>query len=158
MDIEIRRARAGDLPRMVELWNQLMGFHQELDPTYRLLPDAGERWVKYIETKFDDDEWRVLVAECNGRVVGYAVAAVQDYPPVFENPRHGFLQEIAVLAELREQGIGRSLVDATVEWLGREGVAETIVRIDERNPASLALFASAGFHRFVAVKRRIMKE
>ena len=158
MDIEIRRAKAGDLPEMVELWNLLMGFHQELDPTYELLPDAAERWVKYIETKFEDDEWRVLVAERNGRVVGYAVAAVQEYPPVFENPQHGFLQEIAVLREFRRQGIGRGLVEAAVEWLAGRDVAETTVRIDERNPASLALFASAGFDRFVAVKRKIMKK
>ncbi len=158
MDIEIRRAKPNDLPEMVELWKQLMGFHQDLDPTYKLLPDAAERWVKYIVTKFDDDEWRVLVADANGRVVGYAVAAVQEYPPVFKNPQHGFVQEIAVREELRKQGIGRALVDAAVEWLAGQDVAETTVRIDERNPASLALFASAGFDRFVAVKRRIMKE
>lgn len=158
MDIEIRRAKSNDLPQMVELWKQLMGFHQELDSTYKLLPDAVERWTKYIESKFDDDEWRVLVAERKGRIVGYTAAAVQEYPPVFESPQHGFLQEVAVLCEFRRQGIGRSLVDAAVEWLGSQGVPETTVRIDERNPASKALFAGAGFEPFVAVKRKVMKE
>ena len=158
MDIGIRRARPDDLPQMVELWDQLMGFHQDLDPTYKLLPDAAERWVKYIETKFDDEDWRVLVAECNGRVVGYAAAAVQEYPPVFENPQHGFLQEIVVRIEFRRQGIGRNLVDAAVKWLGGKDVPETTVRIDERNPASLALFNNAGFDPFVAVKRKIMRD
>ena len=158
MDIQIRKAKWGDLPALVELWVEFMQFHAEIDPGYDLLDDAPERWVDYIRPKFEDKDWCVLVADCSGDVIGYTVATIQDYPPVFQRTTHGFVQEIAVQAAHRHSGVGSRLVEAAETWLRSKGVPEITVRIDERNPASKALFSSRGFEPWVVVRRKIISD
>ena len=143
---------------MVELWNMFMDFHVDLDPGYEMLEDAAERWAGYISPKFDDEDWCVRVALDGSEVVGYAVATIQEYPPVFVITRHGFLQEIAVAESHRKRGVGRKLVETAEAWLRSRGMPEVTVRIDERNPASKALFRSAGFEPWVVMRKKILRE
>lgn len=158
MKVTIREAHPEDLPAMVPLWQQLMDFHEDLEGTYNLVDDAVERWTKYISPKFDDDNWHILVAELGGKLVGYTAVIVQDYPPVFIATRHGFVETISVDEAHRGKGIGKKLVAAAEVWLQSRGVPEVNVRIDERNPASKAMFASRGFEPWVVVRRKQFKE
>ena len=158
MKVTIREARLEDLRAMVPLWQQLMDFHEDLEGTYNLVDDAVERWTKYIGPKFDDEDWYILVAELGGKLVGYTAVIVQDYPPVFIATKHGFVETISVDEAHRGKGIGKQLLEAAEVWLRSRGVPEVTVRIDERNPASKALFGSAGFEPFVVVRRKKIKE
>lgn len=158
MDVQIRKVKWGDLPALVELWLEFMQYHAEIDPGYEMVDDAAERWVDYIRPKIEDDDWRILVAVSGEQVVGYTAAVVQEYPPVFKSPQHGFVQEIAVRKAFRKSGIGTLLVREAEAWLRRKGVPEITVRIDERNPASKALFKSRGFLPWVVVRKKIIED
>jgi GNAT superfamily N-acetyltransferase len=135
-----------------------MAFHEALDESHTLVDDATERWVRYIGPKFADENWRIFVAERGDELVGYVAAIIQDHPPVFVSTKHGFVETISVDEAHRRQGIGKRLVRAAENWLRSCGVPEITVRIDERNPASKALFASAGFEPSVVVRRKSIKE
>lgn len=141
----IRFAKPSDIPRLVELWTELMDFHVPFDPAYTRSSDAVDNWIKYVESKFDDDNCRLFVAETGGKVVGYVGAVVKQYPPVFEVLNYGFIEEIAVTREFRQQGIGGQLAQAAEQWLRSTGVNQIDVKIDVANEASLALFRGRGF-------------
>lgn len=152
--MHIRKAERADLPRVIELWEALMDFHQALDPRYSRVDDATERWLDYIGPKIDGEDYRMFIAEEGGRVAGYVVAIVQDHPPVYQSTRYGFIETIVVDEGFRQAGLGRRLVGTAEEWLSSRGVPEITVRIDERNTASKALFAGAGFEPWVEHRRK----
>jgi ribosomal protein S18 acetylase RimI-like enzyme len=122
-----------------------MDHHMQYDSAYSRSGDAVDNWVKYIETKFSDNNCQLFVAETGDCVVGYVGAIVKEYPPVFEVLKYGFIEEIAVTREYRRQGIGRQLAEAAISWLKSTGVTELNVKIDVENEASMALFRGRGF-------------
>ena len=143
--MKIRPAIPSDIPRLLELWTEFMDFHVPFDSAYARSGDAADNWVKYVKSKFSDDNCRLFVAETTGQVVGYVGAVVKEYPPVFEVLKYGFIEEIAVTRVFRQRGIGGQLADAAVNWLQSTGVTELNVKIDVANEASMALFRGKGF-------------
>lgn len=141
----IRYAKPSDIQSLVELWVEFMDFHVPFDPSYARSDDAVDNWVKYVKSKFNDDSCQLFVAETGGRVVGYVGAVVKEYPPVFEVLKYGFIEEIAVTRDFRQQGIGGQLAGAAEKWLRSKGVNQVDVKIDVANEASMALFQGRGF-------------
>jgi GNAT superfamily N-acetyltransferase len=156
MDVTVREAHPGDLPEIVPLWLQLMSFHEELDAGYSMVEDAAERWIRYIAPSFNDESWRIFVAQIEDELVGYAAVVIQDHPPVYVSTKHGVLESIAVSREHRGRGIGKRLVRAAEQWLRSRDVFEMTVRIDERNTASRALFGSRAFEPWIVVRRKVL--
>jgi GNAT superfamily N-acetyltransferase len=154
MAFVVRTAVAADLPAIVVLWRVLMDYHAALDPGYTMVDDAEQRWIDYIAPKFEDADWFVVVAEQHGEIIGYAIAMVREHPPIFVSRLNGFVETIAVRSDCRGRGVGSALVAAAEAWCWSRGVPEITVRIDERNPASKALFAAAGFEPWVVVRRK----
>jgi ribosomal protein S18 acetylase RimI-like enzyme len=59
----------------------------------------------------------------------------------------GVLHDIVVDPAERRNGVGRMLLEATVETLASRGVPRVVLWTAERNEAAQRLFASAGFRR-----------
>ncbi len=86
-----------------------------------------------------------LVAELEGRVVGYAYAGA--YRP---RPAYRFTVESSVYVhpDLQGRGIGRALLGALIESCGREGCRQMIAVIgDSANISSIRLHEHFGFRR-----------
>ena len=158
MKATIRRATAADLPALGLLWEEFMDYHRDIDPNYARVDDATERWFSFIEPKFDDEDWRFLVAECDSGLVGFVCAMIREHPPVFRSTRHGYIESIAVAGAHRRQGIGRRLMREAELWLRSKGITEINANIDARNPKSLGLFNSRGFDPWLVVKRKIIEQ
>lgn len=84
-----------------------------------------------------------LVADDNGRIVGYAMSRT-----VIDESE---LLNIAVTAERRGQGIGTELLNAVIERCRRAGAFDMWLEVRTSNTGARALYAS---HGFVAVGLR----
>jgi ribosomal protein S18 acetylase RimI-like enzyme len=89
----------------------------------------------------------VLVAEEEGRVVGYTYAGVEGIDYMSLRGPAGILYDIIVDPEARGRGIGRRLLDATLAFLTSHGAPRVVLSTAEGNVAAQRLFASAGFRR-----------
>ena len=78
-----------------------------------------------------------LVLEDADRVVGHAVVSVA--------AEDAELQRIAVDIDLRGQGLGRRLLDASLADAAARGAERVVLEVRETNEAALALYAAAGF-------------
>lgn len=92
----------------------------------------------------------VLVAEDAGRLVGFTAGYRTPFSefPFLEGivrERSSYMDEIAVLASMRGRGVGRSLGEAYLQAVVKQGMEQAVLRTDERNGASMALFRSLGF-------------
>ena len=89
----------------------------------------------------------VLVAEREGEVVGYTYSGVEGNDYMSLRGPAGVLYDIVVDPAHRRQGIGRMLVEATLEALKARGAPRVVLSTAEKNTAAQRLFDSAGFRR-----------
>jgi ribosomal protein S18 acetylase RimI-like enzyme len=89
----------------------------------------------------------VLVAERGGGVLGYTYASVEGYDYMSLRGPAGVLNDIVVDPPERGRGIGRMLLEATIDELKTRGVPRVVLSTAEQNEAAQHLFARAGFRR-----------
>ncbi len=66
--------------------------------------------------------------------------------------RSSYMDEIAVRADKRLRGVGTRLGKEYIEAVRQQGLAEVVLRTDERNTSSIALFRKLGFSGIVDIK------
>lgn len=72
-------------------------------------------------------------------LTGYAISG--------RDGKQGFLQRLAVAPEAQGQGLGRALVQDSLQWLGRWRVQQVLVNTPVDNEPALHLYQSLGFRR-----------
>ena len=152
--VGVREAVPADVERLIELWIELMDFHRDRDPFFARSPDAYDRFAEFITSKMDADDAVVLVAEEDRSLLGFSMAMVRDYPPVFETTRHGFIQDVIVTEQTRRRGIGTRLYEETMEWIRARGVSRVELEVASTNPISQAFWYAMGFRD--TVKRLVV--
>ena len=127
MSVTIRRATVSDV-------DALWGLEQGL-----FLNDAWSRelFVDEIGHPFS----YYLVAEDGGEIVGYA--GLRAAP---ENADQGDIQTLAVVPQLRGQGLGRTLLGQLMKEAENRGVNALFLEVRADNPVATALYHSVGFH------------
>ena len=133
---------------IVRLWEQLAGFHEELDPFYATCDGAGSDFEIHLRQAIDAEDFLVLVCENEGAVVGYALSSVELHPPVLECRRFGHVNDLVVDEAFRRRGAGRMLVAATVAWFEERDIDRVELEVAETNGPGLAFWRAVGFADF----------
>ena len=131
----------------------------DVDALTRIYNEGIEDRVATFETRLRDateiaawlgDDLPLLVAECDGRVVGFA--RVMPYSP---RPVYATVGEHAVYVarDARGAGLGRRLLDELVRTAERAGLHKLSSRVFTDNAASRAIHRAAGFEE-VGIQRR----
>jgi GNAT superfamily N-acetyltransferase len=147
--IRVRRARRDDLDALLDLWQELLDYHANLDR--RFAPAAGGRQLfrPTLEAWMADDKWRVLVAEADGQVVGYTIGHIADNPPILEMQQYACVTDICVAPGWRRTGAGRKLFSALRAWFRRHGLSAMQVSVATFNPVSQAFWRTMGFSDYL---------
>lgn len=145
----IRPATRADLSAVGRLGALLVRMHHEFDPARFIAagPGTEQGYAGFLGTQLDDPDAVVLVAERNGQVVGYTYAGVEGWDYMALRGPAGVLHDIVVDPAERGHGVGRLLLDATVEALQARGAPRVVLSTAEGNAAAQRLFARAGFRR-----------
>jgi ribosomal protein S18 acetylase RimI-like enzyme len=145
-EVMIRLITPADAPAIAELWKSLVAYHQGLDSALPgEAPNGAGRYTKRLLQHLDDTNTRALVAEEDGRVVGFILGMIVDLlPDTFAQEPGGFLADIYVHTDYRRQGIGRALVNELQAWFRDKGVTHYDWHVAARNPEGLAFWRSLG--------------
>ncbi len=82
-----------------------------------------------------------LLHERNGRLAGFCWTKVHsDHDPVL-----GEIYVVAVDPDFQGQGLGRRLVVAGLDWLGRNRIGTAMLYVDRDNAPAVRLYESLGF-------------
>lgn len=93
---------------------------------------------------------RYLVAELDGRIIGYAGAHL-----ILDE---GHITNVAVLEEVRGKGVGRALLAQLMQYASNLGVAYLTLEVRASNQAAISLYQSFGFIKVGIRKNYYMPE
>ena len=147
--VGIRRAKPGDLAAIGRLGALLVRVHHDFDPQRFIAPTPRTEhgYGSFLGTQLDEPNVIVLVAERAGEVIGYTYAGVEGNDYMSLRGPAGVLYDIVVEPAHRGHGVGRMLLDATLEALKARGAPRVLLSTAEQNAAAQRLFARAGFRR-----------
>jgi ribosomal protein S18 acetylase RimI-like enzyme len=142
----VRQATPEDLQAVGDLWELLIEQHRQLEPRFwESAPDGREKCLEFVTASLDADDRVLLVAEVEGRVVGFAHSMVADGPPPMRPRRIGHITDLVVHAGCRRRGIGRALVGGVRQWLAEKGADETRLSAAVANPDAVAFWRALGY-------------
>ena len=143
----IRRAESADAARLGALGAALMRAHYAFDPQRFLAAGAHAEsgYAAFLRSQIENDESIVLVAEADGRIIGYVFAALE--PMSWKELRGpaGFIHDVLIEEDARASGAGTALIEAALGWMRDRGAARAILGTAARNIGAQRLFERLGF-------------
>jgi ribosomal protein S18 acetylase RimI-like enzyme len=130
----VRRATPAEVDAAARM---LHDFNREYD-----LPSPGPDWLaRRLRELMRDPELVVLLA--GEPACGLAV--VRFRPALWSEGTDAYLEELYVRPERRGRGLGRALLEATIELSRERDAAFVALNTSEADTAARALYESAGF-------------
>ena len=145
----IRPATSADVPAIGRLGALLVRTHHDFDPKrfIEASPETEEGYAAFLGSQLDTPNVAVLVAEDDGTVVGYTYAGVEGRDYMELRGPAGVVYDIVVEPSRRRGGVGRELLNATLEFLKSHGAPRVVLSTATRNDAAQRLFERAGFRK-----------
>lgn len=148
----IRRATVHDIPAILPLWVEYISFHAERDPFFRQdYPALTEHYQQFVEKALASEAWLVVVAEGeDGTLAGFCVATSENrWPAEYGGHHYGFVEDMAVAAAHRRQGVAQALYDVVEQWFQQQKVDHIELNVAVANEVSRAFWERQGFRSLV---------
>jgi GNAT superfamily N-acetyltransferase len=147
--MRVLKADRSHIPAILELWKELMDFHRPFDALFTRSEDGEASMATHLEQIIDAEDSLVLVAVEAAGVIGYTMAKVASYPPVFVKRRHGLISDMAVSRAHRRRGCGEMMLEVTLEWFRQKGLDRVELRVAAKNGVAYSFWRKQGFADYV---------
>lgn len=143
-EVKIRRAVEGDFEAIVGLMLRLKRLNEEFDPLYTVKENAEEEARETVSNSFKDENVLMLVAEVEGKVVGFIRVVVGKR--LFYTPeREGVISDLYVLPAYRKKRVGKKLLDEASSILRDKGVNILAAEFPPHNTIAVNFYEGQGF-------------
>ena len=145
--LAVRSATTADLPALGRLGALLVRTHHELDSARFIAasPRTERGYASWLGSQLANPQVIILAAEQNDDVLGYSYSEIEGPDYMSLRGSAGVLHDIVVDPAQRRHGVGRKLLEATLEALAHRGVPQVVLWTAALNEAAQRLFAGAGF-------------
>ncbi|HUS79630.1 MAG TPA: GNAT family N-acetyltransferase [Armatimonadota bacterium] len=146
--MKIRRFEERDRQRLHEITANSFrdaSVHGKIEALYGKLRGTtwADRKMKDIDLDIETEPEGVLVAEIDGRVVGYITTTTDDDSGV------GRIPNLAVDADYQGQGIGKALINAALDRFEQRGMEYAKIETLVTNERGGSLYPKAGFQEIM---------
>lgn len=157
LDLRVHPSRPEDLPQLLRLWRELIGFDESLGgQDFRLSAGAPEQWEKHLRTFVGKRAKLGFVAEIAGRPVGFLLASLEAPAGIFMERRYGHISAVYVQEAYRGKGVGGALVAAALGWFGGRRVSRVRVTTDSKNALGVEFWRKLGFTTTVVTMDKLL--
>lgn len=158
--INIIEASEPHIPAIVELWTEMIDYHTQIDQFFKRRKDAHLNYESFIRELFESKEAKIFVAMENGKILGYILAKVDEYPPVYLYGKYGAIYDLIVKSTYRRRGIGTKLLEKSIEWFYSQGLDRIELKSVSKNEKANSFYLKNGFQdykRVLFLERRKFK-
>ncbi len=154
---DIYSATDAQVPAIVEMWKEEMDFHAQIDPFFARRDNAHEDFQRFVVECIARPEFLVLVAIENAAVVGYGIAKVETYHPVFQQVRYGQIFDLYVNNAYRSRGIGEKLLLQTQKWFRSMQIYRLELRVVSGSHVGDKFWRKHGFKDHLVILARDLR-
>jgi len=139
LDVEIRDARLDDINTLEEIarvsyYDSRFFFDSNFPRTL-----SESLFTTWIKVSFEGYADAVLVAEYENKPVGYITCHIEDLS------NSGKIGLIAVSKAMQGHGIGKKLIQTSLDWFSSQGLSQVFVITQGQNIPASQLYISCGF-------------
>jgi ribosomal protein S18 acetylase RimI-like enzyme len=155
--MDIRPATADDVPAVLPMVRKLCDLHRGWDPDkYDFLEGIEEMYRGWLTSRTRDPRSVFLVADREGRgPVAFLIGTVEREIPIYRLKEFGFIHDLWVEEDYRNEGLARQLVMTAVERFREIGVGQVRLDTAAANDVARKLFEGCGFRTSVIEMLRV---
>lgn len=147
--IEIINAGPDHIPDILKLWAEMIDYHKDFNPIYRLQKNAQIYFEKHVRKLIDSMDSQVLLALDDGISVGYSISMISNYPPILMVDKYGLITDIGVRSDYRRKGIGGLMLEKIFAWFKESGINRIELRVVSQNIDGISFWEKHGFKDFM---------
>lgn len=143
--VELRAARANDLPALVALRDKLNALERAGCPHAPIVRLSVEEFTAVWGGTFDSPDhcWRVL--QVGPRLIGFGLIYLV---PLGPPPPGAFIHWAYLEPEYRRLGLGQALLDHLLDWARSRGADRVELQFIDGNEAAQHFWAKMGFQTY----------
>jgi ribosomal protein S18 acetylase RimI-like enzyme len=157
-NLTIRRATPSDVKRIVQLGLLLQKHVEKSNPSVWRITEEGKKLIKQkVEADLTDSNVLVLIAEADGKVIGYVrgeVTSRSDHVP--RTVAHVSLMYI--VKQFRRKGVGRRLMEELCKFFNSNKAEDLTVRYVVGNREAERFWRKLGFEPIIATSKTCPEE
>ncbi len=126
---------------------ELQDFERGLDPRLPPGTEIVDEYIPHMMKRCRECEGKVLVAEVDGDVVGYATILTRVKSEELEDGdiEYGLISDVVVLEKFRNMGLGKKLLQEAESYARAREVKWLRIGVLAGNQAAATLYSSMGF-------------
>ncbi|MBR5973676.1 MAG: GNAT family N-acetyltransferase [Clostridiales bacterium] len=140
----IRKATTDDIEILRKLYEELEKDAVRFQPEHFVMSERDDDFFAHI---FQSENQDILVAEIDEKVVGFAHVMIleQKRVPCLKPEKVIYLQDLDVSEDLRSQGIGAKLIEASKEYGKANGADFMRTQVFPQNVRGMQFYERQGF-------------
>jgi len=145
MTLNIRPFKPLDLDILVSFWREIENNPTLSGDLFSPSQENETRWRKHILSVYEEDENQILIAENDGKIVGFIKIKILVTHPLVSNIKCSLISDMYVLPEFRRKGIASTLMNRVFEYVKSKGVTHVRLNVMESNIPAYNLYEKMGF-------------
>ncbi len=143
--MQIRSAKPADVPGVLPMVAKVAALHEQWDPAkFGYKPHPEQMYRGWLTARANDPRGVFLVADRDSKLVGFLVATIESEIPIYRLSEFGFIHDIWIEPEYRNEGIARQLVMLAIEKFRELGVRQVRGDTAAANDPARNLLKSCG--------------
>jgi len=157
-NLTIRRAASSDAKKIVELRLLSQEHAEKSNPLIWRITEQGKKLLKQkVENDLADNNIMVLLAETNGKIIGYVQGEVTSRSD--HTPRTvGHVSLMYVVKQFRRKGVGRRLMKELCKFFNSNKAEDLTVRYIIGNKEAEEFWRKLGFESIITTSSMYPKE
>lgn len=150
MGVQIRKAEKRDLDAIGALATKQVNYHVKIDGYYKKSSVArSKRIKKHLSKTMKKKTTLFLVAEDNGKIIGYFIGFIVKSSPYLIPTRIGKISEAYLDNKYRRRGIGSKMVKEYIKWFKKNRIKYIELYVDSRNLIGVSAWKKFGFKEYM---------
>lgn len=160
----IRKAKQKDIPAIGELWEEFMKEHRQiiakgnkdLMALTKLRKGAQKKFTPWASKQIKSPNGLLLVAEKDGKLIGYCLSFIKKNAPVFDVAYLGYISDLYVKKEYRGTGIASAFTTEAKKWFKKKKMRYASLTVWTNNDRAQKIYKKWGYEPYnIVMKKRI---